>query len=160
VVERRTARGRYAGHRTAMAAVGLEARPAIDWDPRTGWARIAGRRARMADVLLGADAPTAVFCSSDAGAIALIELADHLGLRVPEDLSVVGFDNVSIAGLSRISLTTVAQPLDTLAQRGVETLLARLGGELGARKRHLVVDPEMVVRRSTAAPAGGQRRSP
>ena len=158
VVERRTARGRGAGYRTAMAAVGLGAEPTIDWDPRTGWARIAGRRTRMADVLFGLEAPTAIFCSSDAGAIALMELADHLGLRVPEDLSVVGFDNVSIAGLSRISLTTVAQPFDTLAQRGVETLLARLGGELGGRKRHVVVDPEMIVRDSTARPAGASAR--
>jgi DNA-binding LacI/PurR family transcriptional regulator len=152
-VERRTARGRYAGYRAAMEATGLDAAPAIDWNPRTGSARIAGRRTRLADLLPGRDAPSAVFCSSDAGAIALIELADRLGLHVPEDISVVGFDNVAIAGLSRIALTTVAQPLDILAHRGVETLLARLAGGLGARKRHLVVDPELVVRRSTAAPA-------
>lgn len=154
VVERRTARGRHAGYATAMQAVRADVLPAIDWDPRTGWARVAGRRTRMADALLGEAAPTALFCSSDAGAIALIELADHLGLRVPEDLSVVGFDNVAIAGLSRIALTTVAQPFDTLAERGVETLLERVGETLGARKRHLLLDPEMVVRGSTAAPAG------
>jgi DNA-binding LacI/PurR family transcriptional regulator len=74
-------------------------------------------------------------------------------LHVPEDVSVVGFDDVAIAGLSRIALTTVSQPLDILAQRGVETLLARLAGELAARKRQLVVEPELVVRRSTAPPA-------
>jgi LacI family transcriptional regulator len=151
-VEPRTARARHAGHRSAMEAAGLPAGPAIDWDPRSGWARIDGRRVRMADVLLGPDAPTAVFCSTDSGAIALIDLADQLGLQVPADLSVVGFDNVAIAGLSRISLTTVAQPLDTLARRGVETLLARLGGELGPRRRHIVVDPELVVRGSAGPP--------
>lgn len=154
VVERRTARGRHAGYATAMRAVGADVRPAIDWDPRTGWAKVAGRRMRMADVVLGEDAPTAVFCSSDAGAIALIELADHLGLRVPEDLSLVGFDNVAISGLSRIALTTVAQPFDTLAERGVQTMLERVNGTLGARKRHLLFDPELVVRGSTAEPKG------
>jgi hypothetical protein len=50
-----------------MEAVGLDAGPAIDWDPRTGSARVAGRRTRLADVLLGPDAPSAVFCWSDAG---------------------------------------------------------------------------------------------
>ena len=72
-------------------------------------------------VLRGRDAPTAVFVSNDIGAIAFIEACERLGLGVPDDISVVGFDDIAIAGLQRISLTTIAQSLDAQAERAVRS---------------------------------------
>ena len=64
--------------------------------------------------------------SNDIGAIGLIDACEAIGLRVPADMSVVGFDDITIAGLKRISLTTVSQPLMFQAERGVSLLLERI----------------------------------
>lgn len=157
-VERRADRARHAGYRTAMRRAGLAARPAVRWVPGTEEARLAGRREALTDVFADADRPTAVFVSNDLGAIALQEFIDLHGLRVPEDVSLIGFDNVSLAGLARISLTTVAQPLDELAHLGVERLVARIeGGDRGRQEpaRVLSVPAEVVVRKSTGPPSRG-----
>jgi DNA-binding LacI/PurR family transcriptional regulator len=80
------------------------------------------------------------------------EFIDLHGLRVPEDVSLVGFDNVSLSGLARISLTTVAQPLDELARLGVQRLVDRI--EDGSdRQRATTVPVELVVRASTGPPS-------
>jgi DNA-binding LacI/PurR family transcriptional regulator len=67
---------------------------------------------------------------------------------------VVGFDDIAVAGLARISLTTVAQPLDFQAERAVSILLERMDGRAAERARHLSVPVELRVRGSTAAPRG------
>jgi LacI family transcriptional regulator len=157
-VERRADRERHAGYRTAMRRAGLAARPAVRWVPGDEEVRLAGRREALTDLLVDAHRPSAVFVSNDLGAIALQEFIDLHGLRVPEDVSLIGFDNVSLAGLARISLTTVAQPLDELAHLGVERLVARIEG--GDRGRHeparvLSVSAEVVVRKSTGPPSRG-----
>jgi LacI family transcriptional regulator len=95
---------------------------------------------------------TAIFSSNDLGAIELLDVADRLGVNVPTDLSVVGFDNVLMAGLARINLTTVAQPQEQLARLSVTTLAARVQGELTGDPVRRTVDLEMVVRGSTAVP--------
>jgi LacI family transcriptional regulator len=93
-----------------------------------------------------------VFCSNDLGAIGLLEFADRHGIDVPGELSIVGFDNVQLAGLARISLTTVSQPFDDIARMGVDAVLGRLRGSVTGPFRHEVVKPALVVRSSTARP--------
>lgn len=155
-VEPRADRGRHAGYRGAMRQSGLAARPGVRWIPGSEEVRIGGRRASLTDFLVDSDRPTGIFVSNDLGAIALQEFIDLHGLRVPEDVSVIGFDNVSLAGLARISLTTVAQPLDELARLGVERLVERIErvepvGHEG-RPRAITVPVELVVRGSTGPP--------
>jgi LacI family transcriptional regulator len=99
------------------------------------------------------DGFTAVFASNDLGAIELLEYADRLGIAVPGRLSVAGFDDVLMAGMWRINLTTVRQPQEELARLGVETLAARARGELTGGPVRRTVELELVVRGSTAAPA-------
>jgi LacI family transcriptional regulator len=155
-VEPRADRARHAGYRVAMRRAGLATRPAVRWVPGAEDVRISGRRASLSELLVGADRPTGVFVSNDLGAIALQEFIDVHGLRVPEDVSLIGFDNVSLAGLARISLTTVAQPLDELARLGVERLVERI--ERRERSGHeqpprmITVPVELVVRGSTGPP--------
>ena len=72
----------------------------------------------LIDVFKGPERVTAVFASNDVAAIALQEFADRVELHVPGDLSIVGFDDVPMAGLARICLTTVAQPREELAATG------------------------------------------
>ena len=105
-------------------------------------------------VLRGVERPTAIFAANDLTAIEVLDSADRLGIPVPEQLSVIGFDDLMLAGLARINLTTIAQPKTTLARLAVQTIAARVRGELtGARVRQ-IVDFTLVVRGSTARPAG------
>jgi LacI family transcriptional regulator len=149
-LERRAGTARLRGYQSAMRAAGAEHLPAIHWDTESDDATMRGHRVSLLNEL--GKGPTAVFCSNDIGAIALLEYADRHGVRVPEDLSVVGFDDVRLASLSRISLTTVRQPLDEIAQAAVEAVLARLEGALSGPPRHVRVSPSLVVRDSTAPP--------
>jgi LacI family transcriptional regulator len=99
-----------------------------------------------------ADGPTAFFVSNDVVAIQLVESLEEWGLHVPEDVSVVGFDNIALAGLRRISLTTVAQPRDRLAQLVVAILLQRIEDGVGLPLEQHRLDPTLVVRSSTGPP--------
>lgn len=108
------------------------------------------RRALRA--LLALDDPTtAVFASNDLLAVDVLETAEELGFVVPRDVSIVGFDDIQVAGLSRISLTTVAQPCEELARLGIELLLERIEGAHGP-PRQVLLEPSLVVRGSTAPP--------
>jgi LacI family transcriptional regulator len=92
---------------------------------------------------------TAIFCHNDQIAIAALNAALALGVRVPEELSVMGFDDVGMAGWDRIALTTIRQPLRDIANVAVELLIARL--ETPDRPSRLVVLPCELVRRTTTA---------
>jgi len=83
----------------------------------------------------------------------MIEACEQIGLAVPADLSIVGFDDIAIAALHRISLTTVAQPLDYQAERAVSLLLERIE-KPRLRPRHVSAPVELRVRGSTAPPPG------
>jgi len=107
------------------------------------------------------DAPTAVFCSSDRLAVALIECAGELGVRVPDDLSVIGFDNMPTVGRCVLPLTTVAVAMDQLASTALEMLC----GLIEKNRRNLqdqepdtttlsrAVPAELIVRNTTAPPS-------
>jgi LacI family transcriptional regulator/LacI family repressor for deo operon, udp, cdd, tsx, nupC, and nupG len=81
----------------------------------------------LAEELLGvADPPTAVFAASDIQAIGVLQAASALGARVPEDVAVMGFDDIEMAGV--VGLTTVRQPLEATGARGAELVLAAIEG--------------------------------
>jgi LacI family transcriptional regulator len=69
---------------------------------------------------------------------------------VPEDVSVVGFDDIALAGLARVSLTTVAQPREALAEIGSAIVLERINEGIAGPLRQVRLAPELVVRASTA----------
>jgi len=95
---------------------------------------------------------TAVFCFNDIAAIGAIRALSEAGLRVPADVSVVGFDDIQSAAFCTPSLTTVRQPLNEMGKRGARILLERIANpdktELAAE---VVIEPELVVRESTGA---------
>jgi DNA-binding LacI/PurR family transcriptional regulator len=159
LVERSGDRARYAGYRAAMRAAGARPLPAFAWSPGADTLKVARREIGFEAAVCGRDAPTALFASNDIGAIALMEACESTGLSVPKDVSVVGFDDIAIAGLHRLSLTTVAQPLDFQAERAVSLLLERIENpQIGPR--HVRVPTELRIRESTAAlrPSPGTAR--
>ncbi len=96
------------------------------------------------------DRPTAIFAASDTQALGVLEGARNLGIRVPEELSVVGFDDIEIA--SYAGLTTIRQPLFESGRRGTELLLSALAGEVPAVQTE-TLPLELVVRATTAPPS-------
>jgi LacI family transcriptional regulator len=140
---------RCTGYRAALADAGL---PASD---ELIVLRPHGNEARdLVDELLALpEPPTAVFAASDQQALAVIDAVRRRGLRVPEDVSVVGFDDFELARYA--GLTTVAQPLELSGARAAELLLASLdGSEISTARHHLPL--ELVVR-DTTAPADGSK---
>jgi DNA-binding LacI/PurR family transcriptional regulator len=102
--------------------------------------------------LIARNAPfTALFAYNDISAIGAMRAFQEAGLRVPEDISVVGFDDVSIASFSIPPLTTVRQPLAKMGRIAAETLLDRIE-ERAAFIPEIAVEPELISRRSTGPP--------
>ena len=102
------------------------------------------------------DPPTAFLCFSDLMANGVVRAAEERGLRVPDDLSVVGFDDSPLARRMRPALTTVRQPVEEKGHAAAAALTALIertkAGEAKGRARHLVLPTELVVRDSTAPP--------
>lgn len=117
---------REAGYREALAAAGI---PFDGRLLRAGDYQEEPAAAAARELLAGPDRPTAVFAANDSSAIGVLRAASELGLRVPQDLSVVGFDDVPQASTSTPPLTTVAQPLAELGASAVTMLLGMLRGE-------------------------------
>jgi DNA-binding LacI/PurR family transcriptional regulator len=111
----------------------------------------AGGAKGMTDILNSGNVPTAVFAPNDAAALGAMDVIDSAGLRIPEDISLIGYDNLGIAGLPRIALTTVGQPRARLGEDAVKLVLERLQ-ENRTAARHVVVPPSLVVRATTGPP--------
>ncbi|MFG2005555.1 LacI family DNA-binding transcriptional regulator [Spirillospora sp. NPDC048911] len=134
------AAARVAGWREALAGREIPAPLTGDWSARSGYEQ--GR-------LLAADpAVTAVFAANDPMALGLLRALREAGRRVPEDVSVAGFDDVPEAPYFAPPLTTVRQPFGEVGRYAFQMLLERLDGAAGAPRR--TAEPELVVRESTA----------
>lgn len=94
---------------------------------------------------------TAIFCFNDIAAIGVMRAICDAGLRVPEDISVVGFDDILSASYQRPSLTTVRQPLREMGVRGAQLLLEAIANPDAPMPGEIVMQPELIVRESTAA---------
>ncbi|TBU78414.1 LacI family DNA-binding transcriptional regulator [Phytopseudomonas daroniae] len=140
-------RERFAGYREALDAAGLELDPALlqdgDYTCQSG-------HAAAAYLLRNEARPTAIFCENDEMAMGSIQCIRQAGLRVPEDISVAGFDDISFAAFCDPPLTTIAQPAEAFGQHAVAMLLALLDGK-SISEHHLILPFELVVRSSTAA---------
>lgn len=143
-----SSRLRENGFRDAMKAAGIEVpddyvrESRYDPDVAEGIAL---------DMLSLPQRPTAIFAANDVTAIRVLSAATMLGLHVPRDLSVVGFDDVPQASLVSPALTTVRQPLGAMGQAAMEMLLDLFSGK--DREMHVRMPTELIVRESTAPPA-------
>ena len=122
-----------------------------EWIIRGNFSLESGREAATR-ILQMKDRPTAVFCSADTVAIGLVAGLHEGGMRVPEDISVVGFDDIEMSEHSIPTLTTIRQDRQQMGRRAAEVLLDRLSHPGGTSVADPVVPVELVVRASTAPP--------
>jgi len=145
-----SARQRHRAYLDAVAVLGLARGPAllVKGDYTTHGGRGAAER-----LLALKKRPTAVFAANDQSAFGVMALLQERGVSIPEDISVVGFDDVPAASEMHPALTTVRQPIDELGRAAINALLARVAG-LDAAATHMTLPTELIVRKSTAPPPG------
>lgn len=137
---------RYLGYQDALQEKGLPLEPAFVSDG--DYTIQSGQKA--AEVLLAQEI-TAIFCSNDDMAFGALHACKKLGKRVPEDISIVGFDDSHFAAYSLPSLTTVHKPIQAISQLGVELLLKEIQTKHAISEQHLV-KTSLVIRESTDIP--------
>jgi DNA-binding LacI/PurR family transcriptional regulator len=143
-------RQRYEGFARAVADAGLPASAVTVVEVQDSTIAAGREAVEPLLVLPPRRRPTAVFAVTDALALGVLDSAHAVGLRVPRDLSVVGFDDIAEASRSRPALTTVSQ---ALREQGAQSAILALRQVEGRRVRSVQVDSELVVRGSTAPPA-------
>ncbi len=142
-----SAHEREQGYRLSLEEAGIAFDPDLvrDGGYRSAWSTSAAR-----ELLSLPDRPTAIFAANDLSAFGVMEVAHELGLRVPHDLSIVGFDDIPEAASASPRLTTVHQPLQEMGARAFTMLLALLDGR--GTENHVRLASRLVVRKSTAPP--------
>ncbi|MFF3663809.1 LacI family DNA-binding transcriptional regulator [Streptomyces olivochromogenes] len=139
---------RRAGALKAMSEAGLPA-TALYEVPCDQLTVAAGRDAGSR--LLGlAQRPTAVFCANDLLALGILQALYEAGLRVPDDMALVGYDDIEFAASAAVPLTSVRQPAGSMGEQAARLLIAETAPQSTLhRHEHVVLRPELVVRRST-----------
>jgi LacI family transcriptional regulator len=108
-----------------------------------------GKRA-MSQLLALPKVPSAVFICNDVMAIGAMGSIRSAGLRIPEDISIVGFDDIDQASATWPPLTTVAQPIEQMARIATELLIGRLAGSVDLERKRMVLEAKLVIRSSCA----------
>ncbi|ROS62293.1 LacI family transcriptional regulator [Frigoribacterium sp. PhB160] len=147
----RSASLREAGYVQALAAAGIARDPGLT---RDGEFELGAGRTAARELLTLPDRPSAVFAANDLMAVSVLRTAHELGLRVPDDLSVVGFDDIPEAAREQPALTTVRQPMHRLGTVATTMLFSLLGG-VDPAEAEVVLPTKLVVRGTTAPPAAG-----
>jgi LacI family transcriptional regulator len=142
-------RARISGYGEALASAGVEVDPALIRNGR--FHHLGGYRGAR-ELFALADPPTAIFACSDEQAFGVAEAARVAGRRIPEDVSVVGFDDLPISRWFSPPLTTVRQPLAEMGRIAAEMLLTMIDGR-EPRGLQVELATELIVRASTAPPA-------
>jgi LacI family transcriptional regulator len=141
---------RLAGYGSALRKAGIE----LDETLVTHCAfTYDASRQVAADLLDRSDRPTAIFAASDEIALGVMEEARRRSIRIPQDLSIVGFDDTFLASRSAPPLTTVAQPLLEMGRVATRSLAQMINNDV-VNTRHIELATHLVVRDSTAPPVG------
>jgi DNA-binding LacI/PurR family transcriptional regulator len=148
---------RLEGYRRALREAGVAPDSHLVWDEAENqhFGDVEGfelGRSGARELLSGVAPPSALFTINDMYALGAYAGVRDLGLRVPEDVSIVGFDDISMAEIAQPPLTTIRHPVREMMQTAVGLLVGRLQGTYVEPAEHVTVAPELVLRASTAPP--------
>ncbi|MEP6342453.1 MAG: LacI family DNA-binding transcriptional regulator [Maricaulaceae bacterium] len=144
-----SARMRYEGYKTAMAAHNIEINP--EWVVQGDYSYTSGEVAAR-DIFSRSSRPTAIFASNDDMAAGVMAIAGHMGVSVPDDLSVGGFDDTATAGLVWPRLSTIRQPVREMGEKAAEFMIAppcRENDVAAVNAQHLSYEHHLIIREST-----------
>jgi LacI family transcriptional regulator len=144
-----TGRDRERGFRAGLAAAGVELPDAA---VRRGAYVVETGYAAMQELMGVADRPTVVVCFNDLVAIGALNATRMLGLRVPEDVSITGWDDLPMAAWEVIQLTTVRQSMNEMARTAARLVVERIEGRASPEARRILFEPQLVLR-ATLGPA-------
>lgn len=116
--------------------------------------------ASIRQMLVSSSRPDSIFAASDVFAVAAVKAADYYGIRVPEELAVVGFDNVLLSTISSPSITTVSQPRFQMGYTAGELLYESITATGPCPPKHIVLDTELIIRDSSSVNATAIRSQP
>jgi DNA-binding LacI/PurR family transcriptional regulator len=139
---------RYHGYRSALESAGIPVNPAYQVEGEHGREEAKEMALKL---LKQADPPTAIFASSDTKAVGVLDAARKKGILVPDQLSVVGYDNIRDADY--LEITTIQQPLFQAGKVGCETLLSIIH-QPDINPEEIVLPVELIVRKTTTPPSG------
>ena len=144
---------RWEGIQLLAADIGIAMRPELclhvtsgGWTPELGFPAVRDLLASRRDF-------TAIFCLNDSAAIGAMRAIADAGLRCPEDISVIGFDDIASANYMTPRLTTIRQPLKRMGEVAAQLLLRRIQNPKEPYPDTIMFEPELVVRESTTPPA-------
>jgi LacI family transcriptional regulator, galactose operon repressor len=140
------AAGRMEGYRRALAKHGLPVCPGYIVD--AGYQDHTGHEA-MRQLLQTTPVPDGVFCYNDPVAIGAMRAISKAGLKVPDDIAVVGAGNVHYSDFLAVPLTTVDQGTSEIGKRAADLLLERIASKRGLPPRKVLIEPKLVIRQST-----------
>ena len=143
------ARLRRRGYERAMAGCGVERYIAV---ARGDFTEAGGQRGARA-LLQSRPQPTAIFAANDLAAVGALRVIEEAGIAVPDDVSLVGYDNTALAAMHHLSLTTIDQPRFEMGETALTFLLERIQGRSRARRAVL---PPTLIPRATSGPRTGR----
>ena len=111
------------------------------------WTRVSGQK-QMRSLLNSGEKPDAVFCANDLLAIGAMETIKKAGLKIPDDIAVVGFDDIELSSLVQPRLTTVNQPQEKIAEIACNLLLDRIERNESEEPKEILLEPELIIRES------------
>ncbi len=148
--ETSTAQDRFAGGMAVLKGAGLSLAPEhLLWSDYSH----AGGYSGMVGLLGLSNSPTAVVCGNDVIAIGALDACNKLGVKVPEAVSIIGFDDITMASWTMVSLTTIRQAIGEIGALAARRIVARIESGNRAQPIHDVLPTSLVRRNSTAAPA-------
>jgi LacI family transcriptional regulator len=117
---------------------------------------VASGRAAATEIasLPAAERPTAVFCANDLLALGVLQEMTQRGIHVPQDIAIVGYDDIEFAAAAAVPLSSVRQPREQLGRTAAALLLEEIEDDGRHEHRHVVFQPELIVRESSSRPRG------